>query len=130
MTEALYVYPSDRPSEAAIRLAKDIKSIDIIDISKERELPPYVDGVPLLADEKTEWRGSQCLKRLKELKDLDPPVKALGEPDDEDSNFVGDLGFTADIVEDPKKDLDKFMRDRSSLLKTQDPRNRGRRLGK
>lgn len=129
MTEALYVYPSDRPSQTAMRLARDIADVEVIDISKEKELPPYVDGVPLLADEKTEWRGTACLNRLKELKEMSPSIKGLGEPDEEAGNFVGDLGFKVDMA-DPKTDLDRFMKERGALLQVQDPRRRGRQLGK
>ena len=130
MTDALYVYPSDPASDKAIRIAHDVKDIEIIDVRKEDRLPSYVDGVPLLADEKSEYRGTECLMRLKELKELAPSVKGIGESNDEASNFVGDLGFKADLIGDPKTDLNKYMKSRGQLLQVKDPRRRGRHLGK
>lgn len=126
MVDALYIYPSDPASDAAVRMARDVKDVEIIDISKEAELPAYVNGVPLLADEKTEYRGTECLNRLKELKELSPTVKAIGAPDEEASNFVGDLGFKSDVSMDPKKDLNNYMKERSALLQVQDPRRQRR----
>ena len=124
MTDALYVFPSDHASELAIRIPRDVKDIEIIDVSKEAELPAYVDGVPLLADEKTEYRGTDCLNRLKELKELSPAVKGVGAVDEEAANFVGNLGFKSDISLDPKKDLNNYMKQRGALLQVQDPRRR------
>ena len=127
MAEALYIYPSDRASDAAVRLARDVKGIDIIDISKDADLPTYVNGVPLLADENSEYRGTACLDRLRELKNIAPAVKGIGAVDEDASNFVGDLGFKMDVIANPKKDLNNYMKERGALLQVQDPRHRHRK---
>lgn len=117
MSIALYVFPTDTPSDKAIAMAKEVDDIEVIDISMEAKLPPYVNGVPLLADEKMEYRGTACLERLKELQEYTPRVRGVSEVDIS-ANFVGDLGFKNDVIKDPKKELDQFMKERNELFRS------------
>jgi len=76
----LYVFPGEPVCERALSMLTD--EVILQDVTKLPRLPPFVDGVPILADKKNETlaRGSACLEALKQLKDseLIPAPAASG----------------------------------------------------
>ena len=70
----LYVFPGDKNSDNAAQLAQQAASaVYVQDISKLSKLPPFVDGVPVLANKKNKqaFKGTLALQTLKDLKELE-----------------------------------------------------------
>jgi hypothetical protein len=94
----LYYFPGDKASEEAATFARACSGIKILDVSTLKAIPNYVDGVPLLADEYNEFRGTSCLKRLQEMaKDGtggDGIAAAMPLSERGVTTNISDLGFT------------------------------------
>ena len=94
----LYYFPGDRASEQAADFARECRGIKVLDVSTLKSIPNYVDGVPLLADEYNEFRGTSCLKRLQEMArdgtggDGIAPATPFGAANA--ATNISDLGFT------------------------------------
>ena len=76
----LYVFPGDANCDRAMGMLTP--DVSVQDVTKLDALPAFIDGVPILADKKSESlvRGTACLRALQELKksELIPAPTASG----------------------------------------------------
>jgi len=90
----LYFFPGDVASERAADLARECYGIKCVDVSITDRLPSYVDGVPILADDHEEFRGTNCLRRLEELTGESGDGGVGFCPDESTAASVSDLMFS------------------------------------
>ena len=120
-SSTLYIhYKNDSATRALSSCRETSLDFNVVDVAKEkRNLPSYVDGVPLLVHDETIYRGTAVFDFLKEFAKLNP--KAVVQDANTSNALPTDIENTEreeEVTNDEKisdADIKRFMSERGAF---------------